>query len=121
MDMAQWYELPYGVDPMDKIFVNGIKMSDIVAEKVQSGIEHSQYETTSNIVRQMTYNPLWGKKLAVIGDSLTVSPSKELSYGAFIAKRNNMVFVNNGRSGEKLCVDRTNELGQVTNISTIKS
>ena len=32
-----------------------------------------------------------------------------------------MVLVHNGRSGEKLCIDRTNELGQVTNISTIKS
>ena len=70
-------ELPDGVDPMDKIFVNGRKMSDIMAEKVQSGIEQSQYEATSNIVRQMTYNPLWGKKLAVIGDSLTCTPSKD--------------------------------------------
>ena len=70
-------ELPDGVDPMDKIFVNGIKMSDIVAEKVQSGIEQTKYEAASNIVKQMTYNPLWGKKLAVIGDSLTCSPSKD--------------------------------------------
>lgn len=70
-------ELPDGVDPMDKISVNGRKMSDIIAEKVQSGIEQSKYEATSNIVRQMTYNPLWGKKLAVIGDSLTCSPSKD--------------------------------------------
>lgn len=75
----------------------------------------------TNIVNEMTSNPLWGKKLAVIGDSLTCTPSKEQSYGAFIAKRNNMVLVNNGRGGEKLCNDRTNALGQVTNISTIKS
>ena len=70
-------ELPDGVDPMDKIFVNGIKMSDIVAEKVKSGIEQTKYEAASNIVKQMTYNPLWGKKLAVIGDSLTCTPSKD--------------------------------------------
>ena len=114
-------ELPDGVDPMDKIFVNGRKMSDIMAEKAQSGIEQSQHEATSNIVRQMTYNPLWGKKLAVIGDSLTCTPSKDKSYGGFIAKRNNMVLVHNGRSGEKLCIDRTNELGKVTSPSTIKS
>jgi len=75
----------------------------------------------TNIVNEMTSNPLWGKKLAVIGDSLTCTPSKEQSYSAFIARRNNMVLVNNGRGGEKLCNDRTNALGQVTNISTIKS
>lgn len=115
-------------DPMDRIFVNGKKMSDEIHERIRAGIEQNNRDLdllsppgVSNIVSGITYNPLLGKKLAVIGDSLTVSPSKELSYGAFIAKRNNMVLVNKGRGGEKLCNDRTNALGQATNISTIKS
>lgn len=114
--------------PMDRIFVNGKKLSQEIKEMVDAGI--SEYDAqmsiltppgVSNVVSEMVYNPLLGKKLAVIGDSLTVSPSKELSYGSFIAKRNNMTLVNKGRGGEKLCVDGTNELGQVTNVSTIKS
>lgn len=114
--------------PMDRIFVNGKKLSQEIKERVDAGISENNAQMSimtppgvSNVVSEMVYNPLWGKKLAVIGDSLTVSPSKELSYGSFIAKRNNMTLVNKGRGGEKLCVDGTNELGQVTNVSTIKS
>ena len=65
----------------------------------------------SNTIQEMVYNPLWGKKLAVIGDSLTVTPTVETSWSANIARRNNMILVNKGRSGERLCVDRTNEFG----------
>ena len=69
----------------------------------------------------MVYNPLWGKKLAVIGDSLTCTPKVEQSYPYFIAQRNNMTLVHNGRSGERLCVNVTNSLGEITNPSTISS
>lgn len=77
-------ELPDGVDPMDKIFVNGKKLSDEIHEQIQNGIEQNNMNLEilsppgmSNIVYGMTYNPLWGKKLAVIGDSLTCTPSKD--------------------------------------------
>ena len=76
-------ELPDGVDPMDRIFVNGKKLSDEIHERIQNGIEQNNRDLeilsppgVSNIVSGMEYNPLWGKKLAVIGDSLTCSPSK---------------------------------------------
>ena len=68
----------------------------------------------------MVYNPLWGKKLAVIGDSLTCSPAN-YSYPDYIAQRNNMTLVHKGRNGERLCSDRTNELGQITNLACINS
>jgi len=108
-------------DPLDKILVNNKKMSQVIQEKIDAGDMDKAKLATSNTILEMTYNPLWGKKLAVIGDSLTCSPGVNQSYSFFIAQRNNMVLVNKGRGGEKLCVDRTNELGQVTNISTIKS
>ncbi len=69
----------------------------------------------------MVYNPLWGKKLAAIGDSLISSPTHSTSYPYYIAQRNNMTLVHNGRSGERLCLDNTNALGQITNMSCIKS
>ena len=69
----------------------------------------------------MTWNPLWGKKLAVIGDSLISAPTKETSYPAYIAQRNNMVLVHNGRSGERLCSNVINVLGQITNPACINS
>ena len=50
-------------------------------------------------------NPLWGRKLVVIGDSLTTCPTVEKSYPSKIAARNNMVLVHNGRNGERLCED----------------
>ena len=69
----------------------------------------------------MVYNPLWGKKLAAIGDSLISSPTHDTSYPYYIAQRNNMTLVHNGRSGERLCADNTNALGEVTNPACIKS
>ena len=68
-------------------------------------------QVSSETVGQMVYNPLWGKKLAAIGDSLIASPTIETSYPYYIAQRNNMTLVHKGRSGKKLCHDRTNELG----------
>ena len=73
-----------------------------------------------NKVNSMVYNPLWEKKLAIIGDSLTCTPRGK-SYGDFIAQRNNMVLTHNGRGGEKLCNNVTNSLGVITNPSTISS
>ena len=68
----------------------------------------------------MVYNPLWGKKLAVIGDSLIASPTSK-TYAHYLAWRNNMVLVHKGRSGEKLCHSLTNSSGVVTNPSCISS
>lgn len=77
-------EIQDGTDPMDKIFINGKKLSDEIHERIQNGIEQNNRDLetmsppgVSNIVSGMEYNPLWGKKLAVIGDSLTCSPSKD--------------------------------------------
>lgn len=113
-------------NPLSRIFINGKTLyqtiDELVAQKVSEqlvGVATS--EAITNTIRGMVYNPLWGKKLAVIGDSLISSPTRETSYPAYIAQRNNMVLVHNGRSGEKLCLDRVNELGQVTNPSCIGS
>ena len=62
------------------------------------------------------YNPLWGKKLSVIGDSLTCYPEIETSYPYYIAQRNNMTLVHSGRKGERLCSDKSS-----TNLSTLNS
>ena len=107
-------EMEDGTDPMDKIFVNDRTLGQIVQEKVEAGVQATQYQVASNTFVQLMNNPLWGKKLAVIGDSLTGGSSKTTSYPYYIAQRNNMVLVHNGRSGQRLCTDRTNELGQVT-------
>ena len=69
-------------NPLDKILVNDVPLLD---------------EIDKRVFKQ--YNPLYGKKLAVVGDSLTVAPSVGKSYSSFIAQRNNMVLVNKGKSG----------------------
>ena len=91
-------------NPFDKIMINDKTL-----------FQEIEYRITK------TFNPLYGKKLAVIGDSLTCYPSMEKSYPYFIAQRNNMTLVHAGRGGEKLCRDITNSLGQVTNPATINS
>ena len=79
-------------NPLDKILVNDVPLLD---------------EIDKRVFKQ--YNPLYGKKLAVVGDSLTVAPSVGKSYSSFIAQRNNMILVNKGKSGQKLCGVKTND------------
>ena len=115
-----------GRSPLDKVVINGKTLNDTIHDAVSQTVAQmlnngqsmivqyiddkmdSRVGDVSNAVNAMVYNPLWGKKLAVIGDSLISSPTRETSYPAYIAQRNNMVLVHNGRSGEKLCSDLNN-------------
>lgn len=113
-------------NPLERILVNGKPLSESLQELVVQNIQDqlSGVATTGAItkaIQSMVYNPLWGKKLAVIGDSLISTPTRNTSYPAYIAQRNNMTLVHNGRSGEMLCMDRTNELGVVNNPSCLNS
>lgn len=103
-------------EPLTRIKVNGKSLLDFINEAVDARNAYNDRTATTNTVRDLVYNPLWGKKLAVIGDSLTCTPTKETSYPYYIAQRNNMTLVHNGRSGERLCTDRSE-----TNPSTISS
>ena len=78
-----------GTDPLDKILVNDIPLLKAIEDRIVG-----------------RGNPLWGKKLAILGDSLTVVPGIPKSYGACIAERNNMELFNMGRGGKALCIDK---------------
>ena len=103
-------------NPLGRILVNGKTLASVIDEIVTSQVEIklqgiATASEITNSIRGMIYNPLWGKKLAVIGDSLISSPTRETSYPAFIAQRNNMTLVHNGRGGEKLCEHRYDDQG----------
>lgn len=105
---------------LDRITINGKSILSTMTEIVDAKLGSASPRAITNTINGMVYNPLWGKKLAVIGDSLTCTPRGK-SYCDFIAERNNMVLVHNGRGGEKLCNNVTNASGTVTNPSTISS
>lgn len=94
-----------GGKAFDRIIINGKPLFQAIDERIDEKMSSVTPSSMSNLVQNMVYNPLWGKKLAIIGDSLTVSPSKNESWGAFIAQRNRMIMINNGRGGEQLCLD----------------
>ena len=103
-------------NPLARILINGKTLSQTIEELVAQKIAEqlvgvATSEAITNTIRGMVYNPLWGKKLAVIGDSLISSPTRETSYPAYIAQRNNMTLVHKGRSGEKLCEHRYDDQG----------
>jgi hypothetical protein len=75
----------------DKIFINGMSLKKVIA--------------------MANNNPLYGKKLTIIGDSQSCTPSRSDCYAGLIAKRNNMVYVNKGVGGTALA-------SQVTKPST---
>ena len=106
---------------LDRIIVNGITMKSLMNDIVMDESKKHSPSAITNTILDMAYNPLWGKKLAAIGDSFIAWPTHNTSYPAFIAQRNNMTLVHNGRGGEELVGDKTNELGQVTNPSCIHS
>ena len=72
-------------DPIERVLVNGrtlkSRIQDIIDRKC--GIYTPSFYT--NLVLDMSFNPLWGKKLAVIGDSLISAPTKATSYPYYIA------------------------------------
>ena len=92
-------------NPIDRVYVNGKRLTEIIREKVELSI--GQLDPTNQAL-SMLANPLWGKKLVAIGDSLTTAyPYSDLShsYPAYIAKRNNMTLVHKGVAGKMLCID----------------
>ena len=84
-------------NPADRIFVNGKTLNQLIQEQIPENI--------LDIVNQN--NPLWKKKLVVLGDSLVMNPYDGTTYSAYIAGRNNMTLLNKGKSGKKLCTDGT--------------
>lgn len=113
-------DLDFG-EPIERIHINGVTLKDIIRNETYKYMSSITPLALTNIVLGMTWNPLWGKKLVVIGDSLISSPTRETSYPSFIAQRNNMTLVHKGRSGERLCISMTNANGVVTNPSCISS
>ncbi len=73
----------------EHIYINGKALDQIIAERA----------TTASINALNQANPLWGKKLAVVGDS-EAQPST--SYPERLAARNNMVLVNKAKGGSGL-------------------
>ena len=78
-------ELDEDANPTDRIFINDKPLTEVIQARVDDGIQQSQGQASSNVVQTIVYNPLWGKHLAAIGDSLTISPSMEVSYPYLIA------------------------------------
>lgn len=78
-----------------RISVNGKPLKTLIAEQALDAVNAN--------------NPLWRKKLAIVGDSLTMNPypNEGKRYVDYISERNNMVLVNKGMSGRQLCNNGT--------------
>jgi hypothetical protein len=92
--------------PERRILVNGKPLVDIVdgIVKAKLSLIYGGMDV-DDLLGKALHNPLWGKHLAAIGDSLITYPDGYVSYAGCIAQRNNMKLTHNGRSGEKLCKD----------------
>ena len=98
---------------LDRITINGKSLLATINEVVDAKLSTVSPRGVTNTIQSMVYNPLWGKKLAVIGDSLACTPRGE-SYCDLIAARNNMTLFHHARGGEKICRPVTNALGNVS-------
>ena len=76
------------INPLDRIMLNDKTLNQEINDRFM-------------------FNPLFGKKLAIIGDSQSCSPSKDKCYAGLIAKRNHMEYVNKGIGGTKLAAPVT--------------
>ena len=107
-------DMPVEMSPLEKMMFNGSSLKSLIDGIVERKVMDVLALTVTNIARNVSsdvvaervYNPLWGKKLAVIGDSLISNPRTTESYAYYVSQRNNMTLVHNGRSGEMLCKDR---------------
>ena len=74
-----------------RVSVNGKPLKTLIAEQALEAVNVN--------------NPLWRRKLAIVGDSLTMNPypADGKRYVDYISERNNMVLVNKGMSGRQLC------------------
>lgn len=61
-------------------------------------------------------NPLYGKKLLAVGDSITAGSSENISYVDLIAYKNNMDFTNSGVWGATLASNVTGSSGAINEL-----
>ena len=96
-------------NPIDRIMVNGKPLKQLISELVESKSDIAAPDKVREFISTYHPNPLWGKKLVAVGDSLITRPlpAESTSYPAFIAKRNNMTLVHKGVRGKKLCNDQS--------------
>lgn len=116
-------EDPVSEPPTERLIINGIPLNTLIDQKIQAAIVNNLDSITKSsmtgLVQRMVYNPLWGKKLAVIGDSLTSTPTLETSYPYYIAQRNEMVLVHNGQPGKCLCTDKGTNIAAINQYTNV--
>ena len=63
----------------------------------------------NNALNELESNPLWGKKVSFLGDSICAGADTDVSYlggyGRIIAERNNMTYQNLGRGGATITAE----------------
>ena len=79
----------------------------LINEKPLNQIIHHIVSTSVIDLVNQKMNPLWGKKLSIVGDSEALYIGN-FDYGNLIAKRNNMSVINNAR-GNSTLVYRDND------------
>ena len=72
-------------NPLDRVLFNGRSLRELIQDEMRNNMQVLLPGQMTNLVLNMTHNPLWGKKLAVIGDSLISAPTKATSYPSYIA------------------------------------
>ena len=116
-------EDPVSEPPTERLIINGVPLNTLIDQKIQAAIDNSIDAITkgsmTGLVQRMVYNPLWGKKLAVIGDALSSTPTLETSYPYYIAQRNEMVLVHNGQPGKCLCTDKGTNIAAINQYTNV--
>ena len=105
----------------ERILIGDKSLKVLVDEAVDALASQYSAQAITNQVLDLVYNPLLNKKLAVVGGTIASTPTIGTSWPAFIAQRNHMSIFHNGKVGERICEDVTNELGEVTIPSALNS
>jgi len=86
-------DIPDEMSPLERMKFNGSSLKSLIDGIVEHKVRDVLALTVTGIARnvsadvvaQHVYNPLWGKKLAVIGDSLISTPRIDNSYVGYVA------------------------------------
>lgn len=104
---------------MDRILVNNKSLGQILYGQNQEMIDLIVEQKVDEKIKIMNPNPLWGKKLGIMGDSETTVPSINESFGALIAARNNMTLYHHGVGGKRLVSNRDSNIAVINNYTNM--
>ena len=84
---------------LDGVFVNDIPLAELIREEAKNLMRTSRFGNLTIIQPEHSENPLWGKKMTIVGDSEAAGST---SYGNIIGARNGMTVVNRAIGGTAL-------------------